>query len=137
MPQSSGSVNTLATSASTSTASTPANLSNLNYNNGSVVTVGGGPSAGGAMILHNDNVSLNSAKTNVNSSGYGGSSNLINSMNSSVASSVVNGTQPIKSSSNPLSDNKFTANNSSFSDVENGRIIFLNFHLKNFIFIIE
>ena len=94
----------------------------------------GGPSAGGAMILHNDNVSLNSAKTNVNSSGYGGSSNLINSMNSSVASSVVNGTQPIKSSSNPLSDNKFTANNSSFSDVENGRIIFLKFHLKILLF---
>jgi len=134
MPQSSGSVNSLATSASTSAASTPANLSNLSYNNGSVVTVGGGPSAGGAMIVHNDNVSLNSVKTNVNSSGYGGSSNLTNS---STVSSVVNGSQPIKPSGNPLSDNKFAANNSSFSDVENGRFILFELSFKFYFLKIE
>lgn len=122
---SSASVNTLVSSTNTSAASTPPNLANSNYNNGSVVTVGGGPSAGGAMILHNDNASLNSVKTNANSSGYGGSSNLTNSMNSSMVSSSVNGSHPIKSSNNnPLGDHKFNANNSSFSDVENGMLFF-------------
>ena len=107
----------ISSSNNVSTASMPANLSSAN--NGSVVTVGGGPSGGGAIIVHNDNISLSSSKTNASSSGYGGSSNLANSMISS-AVSTANGIQPSKPSNNALADHKFNANNTSFSDVENG-----------------
>ena len=105
--------------ANTSAASTPTSFASSNNNMPGVVTAGGGPGMGGAILVQNDTLSLSSSKTNATSSGYGGSANMTNSMNSSVVSSVVNGAQ--KPTNNGIGDLKFSNNNSSFSDIENGK----------------